>query len=77
MKRNSIVLILLTLCLLLASCGYVSNKVDTDIECLVFEACLSELEDRLSSEYQLKYFKLIRFRPLRQQRRICFMGQIL
>lgn len=60
MKRNSIVLILLTLCLLLASCGYVSNKVDTDIEGLDFEACLSELEDRISSEYQLKDFKLIR-----------------
>ena len=60
MKKNGFILILLILCLMLASCGYVSNKVDTDIEGLDFEACLSELEDRISSEYQLKDFKLIR-----------------
>ncbi len=60
MKRAPTILFAITMCLLLISCN--RNKVDMGEEGLNFETCLSELEERISEDYQLKDFKLIRLR---------------
>jgi len=54
----TLILVLTLLCQSMISCT--RNKVDPEAEGLVFDTCLAELEERISKEYQLQDFKLVR-----------------
>ena len=61
MKRILLTILAIILCLAAFSgCSNVRNKVDPEASGLDFDTCISELEERISAEYLLKDFKLVR-----------------
>ena len=61
MKRTLLTILAIILCLsALSGCSNVRNKVDPEASGLDFDTCISELEERISAEYLLKDFKLVR-----------------
>ena len=61
MKRILLTALAITLCLsFFSGCANKKNKVDPELKGLDANICLSELEERISNDYQLKDFKLVR-----------------
>ena len=61
MKRILLTILAIILCLAAFSgCSNVRNKVDPEASGLDFDTCISELEERISAEYLLKDFNLVR-----------------
>jgi len=61
MKRILLTILAIMLCLpVISGCSNKRNKVDPEASGLDFDTCISELEERISEEYLLIDFKLVR-----------------